>query len=78
MSDPVFPARRTPRFMRPGYGLLWLLLLGPVWVNSDSGTNPGRKTGRYPGREARIDFDFPGASLPHAQSLGGDSYRIGL
>ena len=78
MSDPISGTRRMPRFMRPGCGLLWLLLLGPVWLSCDSGTDPGRGAGTDPSREAKIDFDFPGASLAYAQSLGGDTFRIGL
>ncbi|MCH9046921.1 MAG: aminotransferase class V-fold PLP-dependent enzyme [SAR324 cluster bacterium] len=78
MSDPISGTRRMPRFMQPGCGLLWLLLLGPVWLSCDSGTDPGREAGTDPGPEVRIDFDFPGASLAYAQSLGGDTFRIGL
>lgn len=59
-----------PRFVRMPWGRSWILLLGPFWLSCNSTTVP------LP--EARIDFDFPGASLAYAQAMGGDTYRIGL
>ena len=50
--------------------LPWLLLLSLVWLGCDGLTEPRV--------EARVDFDFPGASLAYALPLGVDTFRIGL